>query len=150
MSVTLYSAGSIINYLFGKTAWTNPDPLWIGLALNTIDTVDITYTTASAFTEPSPTTGSYARMSIANDKTVNGFTNAISGSVKNNSTITFWESTDDWGAINYLFITDASQVIPTSDGNVLYWEKLTTPKTIESGTQVVFSGSALTIGINNS
>jgi hypothetical protein len=124
----------ILDSEFGNTAYTVPSTLYLGLSTTTVSISGTGYT--------EPVAGAYARVAIVNNKS--NFTVAASGSLTNNTSITFTESTASWGTITYVFIADA-----LTSGNVLYFEALPTAKTVQTATTVLFSVGAITISMSN-
>jgi hypothetical protein len=136
MSVTYYKMNQILDNEFGSTSYTPASTLYLGLSTTTCTVSGTGYT--------EPTGGSYARVAIVNNKS--SFSTAASGSLTNSTTLTFAESTASWGTITYVIITDSPT---TSAGNVLYYEALTTAKTVQTATTVLFAAGAITISMSN-
>jgi hypothetical protein len=113
-SKTDYYENKMLEHLF-ETAYTAPDPLYIGL-----------YTTANDDSTPGTECngGNYGRESVAQGA---GWTTAASAT-ENASDITFTEATASWGTVVAFAICDA-----VSGGNQLYWGDLTASKVIDSG-----------------
>jgi hypothetical protein len=136
MSVTYYKMNQILDSEFGNTAYTVPSTLYIGLSTTTVSISGTGYT--------EPTGGAYARVAVVNNKS--NFTVSSNGSLTNNTTITFPESTAAWGTITYVIIADS---VTVGGGNVLYFEALSTAKTIQTATTVLFAVGAMTIYMSN-
>lgn len=135
MAITYYQSNKILDYEFGNTSYTPASTMYFGLSTTTIAN------NGTGATEPSG--GSYARVSLVNNKTNWG--NASNGSLTNLSTVQFTESTASWGTITYVFISDAS-----TSGNILYFGALSPSRTVAINTIVYFSASAITVSIVNS
>jgi hypothetical protein len=117
MPPTTALMNAVVNYLFGKQAFSPaiPDPLYIGLSTTRVDATGL----ASA-TEPLTASG-YARISYANDTGASGWTTATTGSNSNKAAATFAESTADWGTILSVFIADSGT---RAAGNILWYYTL--------------------------
>lgn len=136
MSIVTTTANSVLNYLFGNTAYTSPTPLYVGLSTSTISD------TGANITEP--TGGAYARVSIANNKTT--FSVASGGSLSNAITITFVESSASWGIITDVFFGLGATV---GVADALYFQALPTPKTVQTATTISFATNAIVISMTN-
>jgi len=134
MSVCYVVANKILDYNFGKTAHTPPTTYYVGLSTTVVNI------NGTGNTEPSG--GSYARVAITNNKTT--FTTAATGTLKNDISISFPESSGAWGTITYVFISDA----PTG-GNIYFFEALPSAKTVQTATTVLFVAAALTFSMTN-
>jgi hypothetical protein len=77
--------------------------------------------------------GSYARTACA-------FGPAASGSLTNSGACTFPQASAGWGTITSFGIFDAA-----ASGNLLYYGNLTASKTINSGDQLTFAISGITV-----
>jgi len=135
MAITYYSGNRVLDYNFGGTSYTVPSTLFFGLSTTTIQ-ID-----GSGATEPSG--GSYARVSLANNKTNWG--NASNASLTNAAAVQFTESTASWGTITYVGIWDAS-----SSGNVWWVDALSPARSVSSATTVLFAIGAITVQMTNS
>jgi hypothetical protein len=136
MSVTYYKMNQLLDSEFGSTAYSVNSTLYVGLSTTAVSNSGTGYT--------EPTAGAYARVAVVNNKS--NFTVASTGSLSNNTSITFPESTAAWGTITYVFLADSGT---TSAGNVLYFEALSTAKTIQTATTVLFAPNAITISMSN-
>jgi len=134
MSVCYVVANKILDYNFGKTAHTPPTTYYVGLSTTTINIG------GTGATEP--VGGAYARVAVTNNKT--NFTVAALGSLKNDVSISFVESTSAWGTITYVFLADA-----LTAGNIYFYEALSAPKTVQSATTVLFAAAGLTFTMTN-
>lgn len=134
MTITHVQANNILNYVFGKTAYTPPTTLYFGLATSA---VNIDGTTMP--TEPSDL--SYARIPVTNNKS--SFSNAtalVPAVITNSISITFPESSASWGNIINVFIADS-----LTAGNILYYDAVDI--TVGSNTTVYFSAGNITISM---
>lgn len=81
------------------------------------------------------TGGSYARVAITGD-----FSAAVAGSSANTSEITFAQATASWGTVTDFGIFDA-----ITAGNLLYWNALTTSKSVAINDTAKFAIGALVV-----
>jgi len=136
MSGTAYSENKLLDQLYGATSIVSSIPTYWYIGLSTT-----TPTEAGAnVTEPS--SGSYARIPVANDKV--SFTTATSGSLVNDIVFTFNESTVSWGTVTHIVYYDA-----LTSGNLWYFEALPSPRAIAANTTVYFSSGTLFITTRN-
>ena len=124
----------ILDHVFGKTAYTAPATVYIGL-----------WTTAGSLTDASDGTaatevtgGGYARVAVTNNTT--NWPNAASGSKSSGAAFDFGTASGNLGTINQMAVLDAS-----SGGNILAWADLTAAKTVNSGDTYKFNSGDLTI-----
>lgn len=121
-SLTNYWENKVINLFFGGTAYTPAATMYFALS-----STDFTEA-GTGGTEPS--TGSYARKSITNDKTL-WTVCADGGAIDNAIAITFVAATADWLSgtnIGYWAIFDA-----LTGGNCLAYGNMTTAKPVLNG-----------------
>lgn len=133
MAIVVNQANKVLDNLFGGTSMPTTGTLYVGLSTTALNT------NGTGYTEPSG--AGYARVSVTNSK--QNFNQASNGTVTNQQTITFPESQASWGTIQYVFIADAS-----SGGNVLYYDALTTPRTVASLTTLLFQPGTLQISLS--
>lgn len=124
-----------MDYNFGGTSYSVPSTLYFGLSTTSIN-ID-----GSGGTEPSG--GSYARVSLTNNKTNWG--NASNASLTNSTAVQFAESSASWGTITTVFISDA-----LTSGNVWWYDTLTPARSVSSATTVLFAIGAVTVQMTNS
>jgi len=124
-----------LDYNFGGTSYSVPSTLYFGLSTTSIN-ID-----GSGGTEPSG--GSYARVSLTNNKTNWG--NASNASLTNSTAVQFAESSASWGTITTVFISDA-----LTSGNVWWYDTLTPARSVSSATTVLFAIGAVTVQMTNS
>lgn len=140
MAITYTQSNRLLDYSFGNTSFSNPTNLYVGLSTTTIGN------NGTGATEPSG--GSYARVQIANNKTTFGVSS--NGVLTNLITVTFPESTGDWGTITYIFLSDQ-----LTGGNILYFDPVRdasgniSPRACPSGTTIYFSASGIQISMTN-
>jgi len=135
MAITYTSANKILDHSLGLTGYTPPSTWYYGLSTTTIG-ID-----GTGETEPSG--GSYARVAVTNNKT--NFGTSSNGSLTNDVSVEFPESTASWGTITYVFLADAA-----SAGNIYFFEALPVAKTVQDDTTVLFAVAALTFTMSNS
>lgn len=133
MAITTYQANKLNDFLFGGNSFTPSSTYYIGLSTTAISS------SGTGATEPSG--GGYARVSVTNNKT--NFTNSSGGIIQNNQQFEFPESTTSWGTITYVFISDS----PTG-GNILYYDALTTPRTVQAATVLLFAVNSMKIQLS--
>ena len=85
-----------------------------------------------------PTGGGYQRVAVTNNKT--NFTDSTGGIVQNKVQFEFPESTTAWGTITHVFIADS-----LTGGNILYYDALTTPRTVQTATILLFAINSMKI-----
>lgn len=124
-----------MDYNFGGTSYSVPSTLYFGLSTTSIN-ID-----GSGGSEPSG--GSYARVSLTNNKTNWG--NASNASLTNSTAVQFAESSASWGTITTVFISDA-----LTSGNVWWYDTLTPARSVSSATTVLFAIGAVTVQMTNS
>lgn len=100
------------------------------------------------------TGGSYARVSVTSALTAYAGTQSAAsttassgtgGTTSNNAAITFPAPTANWGVCTHMAIYDAS-----SAGNLLFWNALTTSKTVNNGDAAPsFAAASMTLQIDN-
>lgn len=134
MSISYYQANKNLDRQFGGTSNTVSTTFYIGLSTTTISA------DGTGITEPSG--GSYARVSVANNKTT--WDTAASGILSNLINFQFTESTASWGTITDVFISDAA-----SAGNLLYYGVLSAPRTVADATTVLFAPGGFVVKENN-
>lgn len=130
MAITTYQANRLNNYLFGATSFTPNGTYYIGLSTTAINAA------GTGVTEP--TGGGYKRVAVTNNKT--NFTGSTGGIVQNKVQFEFPESTTAWGTITHVFIADS-----LTGGNILYYDALTTPRTVQTATILLFAIDSMKI-----
>lgn len=140
-----YLENKLIDQIFRAQAFTFPGTLYIAL---------FTATPSDSGGGTEVTGGSYARVSSAcslanwaGTQSVGSTTasTGTGGTTSNNSALTFPAPTANWGTITSFGIFDAA-----TNGNLLVWGALTTPKTVNNGDAAPsFAASALSFQIDN-
>ncbi len=134
MSIAYYASNQILDRLFGATAYNSPATWYVGLSTTTINS------DGTGATEP--VAGAYARVAVTNNKS--NFSVAANGSLSNAAVVQFVESTASWGTITYVFLSDA-----LTSGNIWVYDVLSTAKTVQSYTTVLFSIGAMVFSMTN-
>ena len=140
-----YLENKLIDFLFRGIAYSPPATLEFAL-LKTAPT------DAGGGVEVSG--GSYARVPVTVNATNFAATNAAasttnpssgtSGTTSNNAAITFPAPTADWGVVTHIAIYDAH-----SSGNLLWWNPLAAPKTVNNADAAPkFLAAALSIQLD--
>jgi len=136
MSITTYASNKNMDKNFGATDYTPPATYYVGLSASSIG--------VSGSTVYEPTTGSYLRVALTNDKTE--FAVASGSIIRNLNAVTFAESSAAWGTMVDVFLADNSA---TGSGNIWYYTTLPVAKTVQSNSVVVFAASAIVISTEN-
>lgn len=121
-----YLEVALLNAVLRNTSYTSPATVYVGLFTSSVND-DASGTEVTG--------GSYQRTSVAFSAP-----NATTGVILNSGTVTFPTATGSWGTITYMGIFDAQ-----TNGNLLFWGSLTTPKTVGTGDVVKFLASDLSI-----
>lgn len=119
-----YLENKFLDHVLRNVTYTSPTTVYVGL-------YTVTPSDAGGGTEV--TGGSYARVAAT-------FTAASAGSSSNSAAVTFTAATASWGTTVAFGLFDAS-----TSGNLLYWNALTTNKTINTGDTAAFAIGALVI-----
>jgi hypothetical protein len=107
MTKCTYLANKVLDYVFGKQAFTPPDTLYAGLCTGVTDAGVIT---------GEPSSGGYARVAIDNNDVTTIWSAAASKQKSNGSgAIVFPAVTATWGTLTVFFISDAAS------GNTNTW-----------------------------
>lgn len=136
--ITYTQSNLLLAHIFGKTTYTAPSTLYIGLSTQDPGV------TGNNIAEPSVSGTNYSRIAYTNNSQSSDWTVPASGITSNVNTIQFGKSSASWGIITYFFIADAA-----NGGNVLYYEALSTPITVETNTTVQFLAGDLSVSMNN-
>lgn len=132
MAITTYQANKLNDFLFGGTSFTPSGTYYLGLSTTAINA------NGGGATEPAG--GGYARVAVTNNKT--NFTTSSGGIVQNNTQFEFPESTTAWGTITHVFIADSGTI---GGGNILYYDALTKPRTVQTATILLFAINSMKI-----
>jgi hypothetical protein len=124
MAKSYYLDNAILQAALCNTAYLSPATVYVAL-----------YTSA-----PGPTGGGTEVSGGSYARTACTFGTPASGSITNTGACTFPQASAGWGTITSFGIFDAA-----SSGNLLYYGNLTASKTINSGDQLTFAISGITV-----
>jgi hypothetical protein len=119
--MSTYLENAVLNFLFSKTEYTAPDK-YVAL-YSSAPTDDGGGTELSG--------NGYARVLS------NSWSTSTTGTLSNSVAITFEAATGDWTATHFGIFDNSTE------GNLLGWGQLTTPKTVQSGDIATFAIGAL-------
>ena len=123
----------ILDQVFGASDYAEPATYYIGLSK--ADPTD----DASGLDEPSG--GSYARVTVTNNKTT--WSVASGGALANDIAITFPQATGDWGTITHFAIWN--HLTATAEANLIAHGALGTSKDVDNGDTAEFAVGELDI-----
>jgi hypothetical protein len=128
MPSTVYAINKEINYRYGGTSasYVPPATYYMGLSTTVLSATD---TSGSAATEP--TSGSYARVPLTNNKST--WSTATAGSIVNLISASFVQSSSSWGTIVSAFLADSSAV---GTGNIWDYYTLSPSVVVQANTVV--------------
>lgn len=122
---------AILNHWTGKTAYSMPANLWIGLSTTT--------PTDAGGNVTEPAGNGYARVQIA-PADLNAAAGTAPAAVTNATAITFPAATGSWGTVTHFTVHSAATA-----GTVKAFGALSTSQAIGSGNTPSFAAGALTI-----
>jgi hypothetical protein len=136
MAATTYTKNKVLDYLFGKQAFTPADTIYAGLCTACDNAGTVTG-------EPSTTVG-YDRIAITNNDVATVWSTASNGVKTNaNGKIQFGTVTSsDWGTLPVFFLSDGSTA-----GNILWHSTMTAPLITSVGMAPFVDESNLTLTI---
>ena len=127
-----YFLNQVMGNVFNtKTSPALPTEYFIGLS-STAPSID-----GSGVSEPS-SDASYKRVKLEN------LSEPSDGVISNTQAISFDESTSNWGTITHFVIYDAE-----SEGNLLMYDALSTPRNVETATIVTIKQGSLSLTLSN-
>lgn len=131
--VTTYFLNLIAGNIFGsKKDPAIPQTYWLGLS-STAPSVD-----GTGATEPSDVGTAYARIQLT------GISEPTAGEVTNSETLSFPESTADWGNMLYYLVYDSQ-----TGGNLCLYDELENSRRVETNTVVTFKPQTLKFHVSN-
>ena len=138
-SMSDYLELKVLDHSVGKTAFTMPTHVWVGL----LTTLCNDASTGSSLSPGVEVTGTgYGRVDAVGAAGFN--VGAAAGSIANSAIITFGAPTANWGTIVGFFIADAS-----TNGNILWWGAISPSKTVNNGDPApTFQVGALTLTLD--
>jgi len=131
--LTNYLENELLDHVLKVGAWNRPANLYVRLC--TADPGE----TATPATLVEPSGGAYTPIAIDGN-----WSAGSSRATANNTTITFVESTSNWGTISHFAVADTT----TTTGNVLAYGEVSPNKTITTGTNVSISVGDLDVSWN--
>ena len=127
-----YFLNQVMGNVFNtKTSPALPTEYFIGLS-STAPSAD-----GSSVSEPSSSAG-YKRVKLEN------LSEPATGVISNTQAISFDESTASWGTMTHFVIYDAE-----SEGNLLMYDALSTPRNVETSTIVTIKQGSLSLTLSN-
>lgn len=130
-----YLENKVLDHVLTATSYTAPATRYVGLFKSPVSLAATDADLEAGTLTNEVSGGSYARKAVT-------FAAASSGSSATNATVTFDAATASWGEITHVAIMDAE-----TSGNVLFWGRVTTAKTIESGDTFQISSGNLTVSL---
>ncbi len=134
MTITTYAANKTLDQFFGSVALGVPATYYFGLST--------TVPTVLGGNVSEPVGLNYSRVAVTNGSKSPNWTTAASGSLSNAASITFAESTGDWGTILYCLIYDAS-----TSGNLWFYDVLTPSRACPINTTIFYSAGGVVISM---
>lgn len=138
MPLTRYTMQAMLNHMFNDPAWTAP-AVYLGLSSTTPTKDD-----ATTWNVTEPSGGNYARVQILTTE-MDAATDLDTPVKDNNTTITFAAANADWLAqanMTHFCLWDAS-----SNGNLLAFGAITTPKPVYDGDQPSFAATEIAVSM---
>ena len=131
---TTYFLNLVSGNVFGtKQTPALPAAYYIGLSTTSPNL------TGTGDNEPSTDAG-YKRVKLTS------LSEPVDGTITNESTVNFDESTADWGTITHYTIYDSGTV---GEGNLLMYGELSTPRSVETATIMTFKEGYLKLSALN-
>lgn len=136
--LSVYQANKVLNKLLRGEDYVVPAEYWVALFKATSDTSLRANVVASA---EEVTTGGYARIQLRGAAPLT-FTQSTAAASQISGTVLWPAATAAWGTVTYAAILDAA-----TDGNVLLYGALETPKPIDTGDTFRLPAGLFTIGM---
>jgi hypothetical protein len=143
----------LIDHIFRATGYTMPTTLFIALCTTTPVAADTGTTLMSGGgTGTEVSGGSYTRVAYNPSASANwtatqggtsGASSGTSGTTNNSTAITFSTASGSWGTVNGVAICDAF-----TNGNMLFFGSLTSPKTVGTSDIFQFNSSQLSLSLS--
>lgn len=134
-NLTNYAEKKILEHSVGKTTWTKPTSVWVGLFTALPD--DTTAGTEVA-------SNGYARKEVVGSGWNEAVQTSAASYISNASAITFNTATGTgWTSVIGVGIFDAS-----TSGNLIWWGPLTAAKTVNNGDTFQFATGALSLSLD--
>jgi hypothetical protein len=135
MPATILSINEILNYHFGKQAYSQSAPATMYFGLST------TLVTASGWSSVTEPAAGYARVSYTND--TNGWTTSTTETLSNKLDVVFPESTSAQGTMLSLFIIDTA----SGAGDVLWYTPLAPSIIVQANTVLTFGTGLIVVSM---
>lgn len=134
-SVSAYLGNKVLDHVLGRTTYTAPATLYVGLWTAVLSTAS----TGSSAGEVSGT--GYARVAVTND--VANWPSASGGSKANANPIQFPTAYSNWGTVRTVALLDAA-----SGGNLLLYATPAPVVSVGYSDTLVFDAGSLTISLD--
>lgn len=139
--MTNYLEDKIVAHIFRTASFTKPTDIGIALCTGAPFDGNTGYITGAGGINLEISGNAYVRQSLSPADANWAATTLGNGLTSNVTQITFPEATADWGTITHIGVTDNTGY-PL--GNLLFWNSVTTSKTIQSGDQLIIKANQLT------
>jgi len=130
MPATTFTINKILNYNFGKTAYDPEDTIYFGLSTTLVTAAS----TGASVAEPATADG-YAREGYDNSAATGEWTTSTVGALSNTADVVFDISTDNWGEIVSVFISNSGT---RGAGDILWYYTLNPSFPVVNNTVVTF------------
>jgi hypothetical protein len=133
-----YLENKVLDHVLTATAYTQPSR-YVALFKSPVSeaATDADLEAGTLTNEVGTSGTAYGRQSVT-------FAAASSGTSATNATVTFSAATASWGTITHVAVVDGGTA---GAGNVLFWGRVTTAKTIDSGDTFQITSGNLTISL---
>jgi hypothetical protein len=133
-----YLENKVLDHVLTATAYTQPSR-YLALFKSPVSEAgtDADLEAGTLTNEVGTSGTAYSRQSVT-------FAAASSGTSATNATVTFSAATASWGTITHVAVMDGDT---EGAGNVLFWGRVTTAKTIDSGDTFQVTSGNLTISL---
>jgi hypothetical protein len=142
-AMTNYLEAQLINHVFRTSSYSKPGAL--AIALSTSAALDDSVTGASM--SEVANSNNYSRVLVSPGDANWAAPVGNNGTTSNVSAITFPQASGSWGTVQSVVVTDSQTY---GAGNALFYGVLQVAKAVTSGDTFSFTGSALSVQIDNS
>jgi hypothetical protein len=134
-----YLENKVLDHVLTATGYTQPSGRYVGLFKSPVSqsATDADLEAGTLTNEVGTSGTAYARQAVT-------FAAASSGSSATNATVTFAAATSSWGEITHVAVMDGDT---EGSNNVLFWGRVTTAKTIDTGDTFQISSGNLTVSL---
>lgn len=136
--LSVYQANKVLNKLLRGEDYVVPSAYWVALFKAANDVALRANILASA---EEVTGGSYSRIKLRDDAPIT-FTQSTTAFSQVSGAVTWATATAAWGTITYAAIMDAA-----TDGNIILYGALTTPKPVDGGDTFRLPAGLFTIAL---